>query len=516
MQDAPKGNRAGFHIWLLALGYFLFYIPYSALVKALSTGVISVPGVDPGALGITTGLVFLPSVVLGTATVMPLILWAGGWTRYLDWRELGGLKVPSISRWSAVSGAAFGAIIISTTLAYTFEGVSILLALLLMRGGVLIMSPIMDITLSRPVHWYSLLGFALSMAAVAIALMFLPDYSISLFVLINLGVYLTGYMVRLHYITCYAKDVNEMHNRRYLVEEICVAMVTIITVPVVLTVLGPLQMSAALSSGWSLFTGANFPWIGLSVGAFYALLGIFGSLLYLNRRENTFVIPVNRCTSLLSGIAATLVLAGFFGAPGLVTSQLVSVLLVLGALAIMSYFDRRHMAGLDNHNPLQSVYLFVADTPSARLAAATCNKLIHEKLGIQTAVTPESRIYARSAGLNSSLQKPIEGPREGPLSSDGWGRLAVPIGSEQPGQINSYGMHRAEMVVCMTHEQRNALIEKYPWAKDKVVSLATAAELREPEIYNEDNLVEFSARIDGLIGDWFSRHGVPSMSEVRS
>ena len=46
--------------------------------------------------------------------------------------------------------------------------------------------------------------------------------------------------------------------------------------------------------------------------------GIFGGLILLDRRENTFCVPVNRASSILAGVLASLSLAFFFGhrAPG--------------------------------------------------------------------------------------------------------------------------------------------------------------------------------------------------------
>ena len=48
-----------------------------------------------------------------------------------------------------ISGVATAVIIGTTTLNYTFVGISILFALLLMRGGVLILAPVVDTLLGR-------------------------------------------------------------------------------------------------------------------------------------------------------------------------------------------------------------------------------------------------------------------------------------------------------------------------------------------------------------------------------
>ena len=54
------------------------------------------------------------------------------------------MSVPSPPRRIVVSGVATAAIIYTTTLMFTFSGVSIVLAMLIMRGGVLVLAPLMD------------------------------------------------------------------------------------------------------------------------------------------------------------------------------------------------------------------------------------------------------------------------------------------------------------------------------------------------------------------------------------
>ena len=44
---------------------------------------------------------------------------------------------------------------------------SIVLALLIMRGGVLVLAPLMDLAFGRRVRWFAWTGFALALVAVA-------------------------------------------------------------------------------------------------------------------------------------------------------------------------------------------------------------------------------------------------------------------------------------------------------------------------------------------------------------
>lgn len=493
---AEKSENVGIHIWLLAFGYFLFYIPYSALVKALTSGAIASPGLDSAYTGATKGLVVLPVVLLGTFLTMPLLLWLSGWFRYFQWRQIGPISLPRISSWSVVSGIAFAAIIISTTVSFTFSGVSVVLALLLMRGGVLVMSPLLDFIYSRPVHWYSWAGLSLALLALIFALSNLPDYSITGFVFLNLAIYLTGYAVRLQYITRYAKDVDEKLNRRFFMEEISVAMLVLLLTPLLFANLGIEVLSESLALGYSLIFSSNFPWVGLAIGVFYGFLGIFGSLLYLNRRENTFVVPVNRCSSLLSGVVATYILSALMLGNEANNVQLVSVGIVLSALALMSYFDTRHFAGKDSHDPLQRVFLFVCDESNARstIAAAICNDEICRTLGLKSKITPQSRIYARSAGLSVLPDQQVASEVHDALTA-----LTVPVPQDETEKINSYGMHRAEMVVCMTEAQRQKLVSRFPWAAGKITCLDENNDIAEPSRLEADVFIQLAAQMQPLV-----------------
>src|SRR3954452_7932722 len=155
--------RDHFEIWGLALGYFLFYIPYSALTKALSLGVL--PGMD----GPVPSFTLLPSTLVATSATMLAYLAANGAWRSLDRANLLGREVPTVAPATLGSGLATAVIIATTTLNYTSTGISILLALLVMRGGVLILSPFVDVIFGRRVHASSWIALALSFLAIGIA-----------------------------------------------------------------------------------------------------------------------------------------------------------------------------------------------------------------------------------------------------------------------------------------------------------------------------------------------------------
>ncbi len=200
-------------IWGFAFGYFACYVPYSALTKSLSNGRLM------GGASAVSGFELLPATVIATSVTFLLYIALSGAWRDLRRVAIWGLALP-LPRWQTlVSGTAAAAIIASTTLNYTFEGISLLFALLLMRGGVLVLAPVVDRVSGRSVHWYSWLAFGLSLLAVAIALADVGNYVLTSVAIINLCAYFLGYVFRLNFMSRVAKKPSATENRLFFMEE---------------------------------------------------------------------------------------------------------------------------------------------------------------------------------------------------------------------------------------------------------------------------------------------------------
>ena len=276
-------------IWLYGLGYFAFYAPYSALTKSLSNGSLY------GDQQAVSGIVLLPATLLTTALTVTVFLLISGWWRYAARRTLFGLRLPVPGLWPALSGLGTAGIIATTTLAYTFEGVSIVLALLLMRGGVLVMSPIIDRVFGREVQWYSWTALSVSLVALVVALTDTVSTALSVAFAINLLFYLLGYVIRLQSMTRVAKSDDRLLNRRYLVEEQLVSIPALLLVPMAIAWFGSGSLSSQLSLGFTSFLISAVALPAYCIGILYGCLFVFGSLIYLDCRENTFCVPVWTC-----------------------------------------------------------------------------------------------------------------------------------------------------------------------------------------------------------------------------
>jgi hypothetical protein len=322
----PPGRIYTLRIWWLAVGYCAFYAPYAALARAASSGLL--PGVDVPA----SGLQMLPAVGVAIAIVSTLIVTALGWWRYCGRRTIMGVTVPWPSRCTLLAGCATAAIIYTTTLMYTFKGVSIVLALLLMRGGVLVLAPIVDTVFARRVRWFSWIALALSLWALVMAAAAVPSYDLGWTLMLTVGTYLGGYATRLRCANTTAKRPDRDATYRYFVEEQLVAMVVLVALPIALALAGCVPMQRGVTS----FLATNALWLPLLIGTLYAGLYVFGTLIYLDRRENSFCVPLNRCSSLLAGLIATYGLSLFFDQRSLSTHELMGAGLVLAAIGFLS------------------------------------------------------------------------------------------------------------------------------------------------------------------------------------
>ncbi|MCA2979737.1 MAG: hypothetical protein INH37_15800 [Myxococcaceae bacterium] len=323
MREAP---RAGPGIWWWAFGYFAAYAPYSALTKALSDGVLG-PRVSGNAI--------LPVSTSASLVAMLAFVFATGWWRFASRRQVGAVSLPTPSRWTAASGLCGATILTTTTLAYTFEGVSIVFMMLLMRGGVLLMAPLVDLLSGRRVRWYSWVALALTASSLAAATMGRAELRVSLLALVNVALYLGAYFVRLRFMSRLAKSADPAVTKRYFVEE------QLVSTPAALLALACLALvgEGGLSEFRRGFVEVPFsPQVGWAVviGVLSQGTGIFGALVLLDARENSFSVPVNRASSVLAGVVATVAMAALALGKPLETAEALGAALVVLAILVLS------------------------------------------------------------------------------------------------------------------------------------------------------------------------------------
>jgi len=330
------GNRTfkqfieDYSIWGFALGYFACYIPYSLLTKIMSKGLL--PTLDGTGLA---GFSILPVTAIATLITMIIVISVLGWWKYAKHSTVFGISVPHPTKWTLWSGIFTSLIIGTTTLAYTFEGVSIVLAMLLMRGGVLIIAPIVDTITKRHVRWFSWVGLVGALSALLIPIFDAKGFHIPLLLGIVITVYLLSYFMRFQFMSRNAKSDKKDVNLRYFVEE------QMVSTPVLVIFLGLFALlkgdiGESVRMGWTMHWDQPYLWALLLIGALSQGTGFFGTLVFLDKNENTYCIPVNRSSSILAGVIAAFLLSLFpnQGLPR--TSQLIGAAIIIISILFLT------------------------------------------------------------------------------------------------------------------------------------------------------------------------------------
>lgn len=330
LPDSTQTRSAELGIWALAFGYFAAYVPYSATTKALSKGLL------PGMSAPLSGYALLPISTMASLIGMMTFLSAMGWWRYATQRRLGPLTLPSPTRWTLLSGLCTAAIVATTTLAYTFTGVSIVFVMLLMRGGLLMIAPVVDFLARRRVRWFSWAGLLLSLSALLVAFSETSSYEISVLCMVDIAAYLLAYFVRLRFMSRIAKSDDGDANRRYFVEEQLVATPAVLAMLVLGALVGQDAIALEVRRGFTDVWGTAAMWPAVLVGLLSQATGIFGGLILLDRRENTFCVPVNRSSSILAGVLASFSLAWLLGQRTPSSAELLGAALIITAILFLT------------------------------------------------------------------------------------------------------------------------------------------------------------------------------------
>ncbi|MEM9169224.1 MAG: hypothetical protein AAGC56_06180 [Pseudomonadota bacterium] len=242
---------------------------------------------------------------------------------------------------AAASGLATAVIALTTLAAFSFSGVSILFALLMMRGGVLILSPIIDAASRRRIRRQSVLLLSVSVLVVAYALSRTGEEPRSGWIYVNLGAYLLAYAVRLSVMSREAKRDRPGARAAFAAAEFRWASVFLLTAGLSLAALAAATTTTTTTTTMTAAGGWSIAAHGASGGVAYAAVLFAGTLIYLDPREHSFTIPVNRGAGLAGGAAGAVV----GGAFGLVASpswaELTSAAVILLALACAARFERR-------------------------------------------------------------------------------------------------------------------------------------------------------------------------------
>ena len=472
-------RRYSLGVWALGLGYYIFYTPYSGLTKALSNGLL------PGINGPVKGPVLLPLSAIATVIGMFGFITVMGWWKYAGRRELFGVQVPFPRRLTFLSGVCMATIMGTTTLAFSFGGLSIVLVLVLLRGGTLVIGPVVDRIVGRRVRWFSWTAMFVSLAAVLVVLSDASNYTLTIAATIDIIAYLAAYFFKLQFMSRLAKTDQPTATLRYFVEEQMVASPLLVLVLIVMACIGSGDVMMGFRTGLTSFVATPGAVFAFMVGLFYAALCVCTTLIFLDRRENTFCVPMHCGSSMLSGFTATAILAYLFNQSSPTMAQSVSagfIVVALGFLSPLHHFDRywqraKRALRFSREPVAQRLFLFVCSGNTCRspIAAAIANAEIAARLGIPFEALATVNVRALSAGVSARVGAPLTEEAAEVLRS-----LSVPVQPHAARNLTPELAAEAEVIFCMTSAHRKAVVELLPSVAGKTYCLDTEGDVDDP------------------------------------
>jgi molybdate transport system ATP-binding protein len=155
---------------------------------------------------------------------------------------------------------------------------------------------------------------------------------------------------------------------------------------------------------------------------------------------------------------------------------------------------------------VQRLFVFVChgNTIRSPIAQAICNAELAARLGVPLESLDRFGIKAVSAGLTAQPGTPLGAQAEQAL-----GAIGVPVLEHRSRNLTHAMAQKAEVIFCMTEEQRTEVTARFPETVAKTQCLHPDADLSFPHGQPADAFSEMAREIQGLIGQKLDDLGVP-------
>lgn len=334
-------------VFTLSIMYFLFYTVTGVLLKYFTDG--KIPGLPHMS---QMGFLYNSTAggVLTACLIVALFRW---WKLFRSRGEVSvlGVRFPREYLWIFPSGVCTGIIIPTTTLMYTFG--SVMVAMILMRGSVIVIGRVVDAVqirqgiLQRRVPWEENVAVIFAIFAVLSVLLGPKkgDESAlfrSVPAVVTLIAYLLSYLVRIYIMNHYRHTRQENDNRPFFTMEQAVAATTVITVAVFVVL-------SYQHFGWTdkrILDTVNAAYVpthnAFLAGIPYGAVAFFSVFIFMYPGKTaTFNTLANRLTSLVAGTTATLLFYLGWGGRLPSTADWISLTFILIAIGFLVKGDFR-------------------------------------------------------------------------------------------------------------------------------------------------------------------------------
>lgn len=343
----------------LCIGYFFLYIFFLVASKYFTDYLVQ--GIaDPVVLKemkTKMNVEFLVYSTIGGNLLCLIIVFAFRWYKLKsnNFIKFAGMKIPSELLYIIPSGICTAIVIPTTTLMYTLP-ITVMVAMVIMRGSIIVISRIVDAIqirkgiLKKKVYFQEEMGVVFAILAVGVQLFFERGNAQFDFIsytpaVVILSSYIIAYFIRLYIMNYYrntrAKGVPQDNKGFFSIEQIT-AGVVLLLVGLGLYHLTNSDVKQIVLFKESFITPSmHWRWeviAGVFFGA-QAFLSVF--LFMFKGRTATFSGLVNRLTSLIAGTASTLIVYFALGGKFPEQKDWVSLVFIFIAVGFLSVAERR-------------------------------------------------------------------------------------------------------------------------------------------------------------------------------
>ena len=367
-RPAGQGADSSGRMLQLCAGYLLSYVLTGVAVKVFTGGIRQPPMPE---------FAYLLNSTIGGSVLCLAVVFALGWVRLRSNRRVrwGPWSIPSETGYIVLSGVCTAVVIPTTTLMYSLP-VSVMVAMIIMRGSIIVISRVVDaiqirqgllrrrvyaeenwatvfallavgthLALAPMVAWLDRLGMTVPAGLNGVAGGGQFEFMRSGLAVGILGSYVVAYAIRI-YVMNYFKNTRapgvDQDNRGYFAIEQIAASLTMALV--VAFVAGP-----AAWLGWNdprladLRNALHHPDpAAILSGIPYGLVAFFSVFIFMLRgRTATFAGLVNRLTSLIAGTVSTLLLFWLFRSAAPKPADWMSLAFILVAVGFLAAAERR-------------------------------------------------------------------------------------------------------------------------------------------------------------------------------
>ncbi len=338
----------------LCLGYFVFYVITGVSVKYfLSTG---------NGFPAMNGMEYLVYSTGGGALIATGVVLVLKWYHIESIRRIkfGPLNIPSELLYIIPSGIFTAVVIPTTTLMYSFKGISVMLAMVLMRGSVIVIGRVVDAIqikqgiMTKKVYWEE--NMAVVFALLAVGTNFCTDNAegqnpfTSLPVVITFSSYILAYSFRIYIMNYYKNtrpaEVKKDNNKSFFALEQITSTITLLlltgTILLLATKYGLTGERLDPIVKAVISPDKNYWFTAVLSGMAFGVVSFFSVFIFMFKgRTATFAGLVNRLTSLIAGTASTILFAMFFGGKYPKVMDWVLLGFILIAVGFMSKAEKR-------------------------------------------------------------------------------------------------------------------------------------------------------------------------------